>query len=54
MQIPSVLILLLISSSSVAVFGFNLDVRNPVTVTGTSGSYFGYSLAVHQDANSNL
>ncbi len=29
--------------------GFNLDVKYPLTAVGEQGSYFGYSLAVHEE-----
>lgn len=32
-----------------AVFGFNLESRIPVIKEGNAGSYFGYSVAEHQE-----
>lgn len=33
----------------IACDGFNLDVKHPLTAVGEQGSYFGYSLAVHEE-----
>ncbi|XP_046412841.1 integrin alpha-PS1 isoform X1 [Neodiprion fabricii] len=42
---------LLILSISRDVFGFNLEYRIPVIKRGSAGSYFGYSVAEHQDVS---
>lgn len=31
--------------------GFNLDVKNPLIGVGEKGSYFGYSVATHENSN---
>lgn len=41
---------LVIVISVTTIHGFNIDVQNPAIATGEQGSYFGYSLAVHNDA----
>lgn len=33
---------------AIGAFGFNLDVKFPLIASGKPGSYFGYSLAVHE------
>ena len=45
------LFLIVVGISIRTVDGFNLDVKNPVMTYGKSGSYFGYSLTVHQNNN---
>lgn len=44
-------LILIAAISNVA--SFNLDVKNPIIAVGKSDSYFGYSVAVHQNSNLN-
>lgn len=41
--------LILLLSSIHNIFGFNLEARIPVVKRGSPGSYFGYSVAEHQE-----
>lgn len=37
-----------LTAIAIGAYGFNLDVKFPLKASGISGSYFGYSLAVHE------
>ena len=50
-MVPSCSVVLTFVACFAAVFAFNLDIKDPFVYEGSSGEYFGYTVALHAQQN---